>query len=130
MQLFFYCWYCTNFKHFSIQCIYNDFFLIPHLLFDFIGREAVGVVTAVGQGLTGRKVGDLVAYAGNPMGSYAEEQILPANQVVPFPSTLDPILGAAVMLKGMTVQYLLRSCFKVYIIITCALISSIHSYSI
>jgi len=77
------------------------------------GREAVGVVTAVGQGLTGRKVGDLVAYAGNPMGSYAEEQILPANQVVPFPSTLDPILGAAVMLKGMTVQYLLRSCFKV-----------------
>lgn len=77
------------------------------------GREAVGVVTAVGLGLTGRKVGDLVAYAGNPMGSYAEEQILPANQVVPFPSTLDPILGAAVMLKGMTVQYLLRSCFKV-----------------
>lgn len=77
------------------------------------GREAVGVVTAVGPGLTGRQVGDLVAYAGNPMGSYAEEQILPANQVVPFPSTIDPILGAALMLKGMTVQYLLRSCFKV-----------------
>lgn len=77
------------------------------------GREAVGVVTAVGPGLTGRQVGDLVAYAGNPMGSYAEEQILPANQVVPFPSTIDPIVGAALMLKGMTVQYLLRSCFKV-----------------
>jgi len=77
------------------------------------GREAVGVVTAVGRGLTGREVGDLVAYAGNPMGSYAEEQILPADQVVPFPSTMDPISGAAMMLKGMTAQYLLRSCFKV-----------------
>lgn len=77
------------------------------------GREAVGVVTAVGPGLTGKQVGDLVAYAGNPMGSYAEEQILPANQVVPFPSTIDPIVGAAVILKGMTVQFLLRSCFKV-----------------
>uniref|UniRef100_A0A0D6QS37 Probable quinone oxidoreductase n=1 Tax=Araucaria cunninghamii TaxID=56994 RepID=A0A0D6QS37_ARACU len=77
------------------------------------GREAVGVVTAVGPGLTGRKVGDLVAYAGNPMGSYSEEQILSANVVVSVPSTIDPILGAAVMLKGMTAQFLLRNCFKV-----------------
>jgi len=90
----------------------------------------VGVVTAVGPGLTGKNVGDLVAYAGNPMGSYAEEQILPANQVVPFPSTIDPIVGAAVMLKGMTVQFLLRSCFKVYVVIMCALILSIHLHSI
>lgn len=77
------------------------------------GMEAAGVVTAVGPGLTGRQVGDLVAYAGNPMGSYAEEQILPANKVVPVPSSIDPIIAASIILKGMTAQYLLRRCFKV-----------------
>ncbi|KAA8539777.1 hypothetical protein F0562_026469 [Nyssa sinensis] len=77
------------------------------------GVEAVGVVTAVGPGLTGRKVGDLVAYAASPMGSYAEEQILPADRVVPVPSSIDPIVAASVMAKGMTVQYLVRRCFKV-----------------
>ncbi|KAG6649817.1 hypothetical protein CIPAW_07G237100 [Carya illinoinensis] len=77
------------------------------------GMEAAGVVTAVGPGLTGRQVGDLVAYAGNPMGSYTEEQILPANKVVPVPSSIDPIIAASIMLKGMTAQYLLRRCFKV-----------------
>ncbi|OIW06208.1 hypothetical protein TanjilG_03833 [Lupinus angustifolius] len=77
------------------------------------GMEAVGVVTAVGDGLTGRKVGDLVAYAGQPMGSYAEEQILPANKVVPVPSSIDPVIVASVMMKGMTAQFLLRRCFKV-----------------
>ncbi|KAK6155904.1 hypothetical protein DH2020_010152 [Rehmannia glutinosa] len=77
------------------------------------GMEAVGVVTAVGPGLTGRKVGDLVAYAGNPMGAYAEEQILPAEKVVPVPPSIDPIIAASVMLKGMTAQFLVRQCFKV-----------------
>ncbi|KAL7003716.1 NADPH:quinone reductase [Sarracenia purpurea var. burkii] len=77
------------------------------------GFEAVGVVTVVGPGLTGRKVGDVVAYAGDPMGSYAEEQILPAERVVPVPSSIDPIVAASVMLKGMTAQYLVRRCFKV-----------------
>ncbi|GLT72094.1 hypothetical protein SLA2020_440550 [Shorea laevis] len=77
------------------------------------GMEAVGVVTAVGPGLTGRQVGDLVAYAGNPMGSYTEEQILPADKVVPVPSSIDPIIAASVMLKGMTTQFLLCRCFKV-----------------
>ncbi|KAL1822839.1 hypothetical protein ACET3Z_009617 [Daucus carota] len=77
------------------------------------GMEAAGVVVAVGPGLTGRKVGDLVAYAGNPMGSYAEEQILPADRVVPVPSSIDPAVAASVMLKGMTAQFLVRRCFKV-----------------
>ncbi|CAI9092008.1 OLC1v1027139C1 [Oldenlandia corymbosa var. corymbosa] len=77
------------------------------------GMEAVGVVVAVGPGVTGRKVGDLVAYAGNPMGAYAEEQILPADRVVPVPSSVDPIIAASVMLKGMTAEVLLRRCFKV-----------------
>lgn len=77
------------------------------------GMEAAGVVTAVGPGLTGRQVGDLVAYAGNPMGSYAEERILPANKVVPVPSSIDPVIAASIILKGMTAQFLLRRCFKV-----------------
>ncbi|KAL3834659.1 hypothetical protein ACJIZ3_009395 [Penstemon smallii] len=77
------------------------------------GMEAVGVVTAVGPGLTGRKLGDIVAYAGTPMGSYAEEQILPAKEVVTVPSSIDLITAAAIMLKGMTAQYLVRRCFKV-----------------
>ncbi|KAK6936291.1 Alcohol dehydrogenase-like, C-terminal [Dillenia turbinata] len=77
------------------------------------GMEAAGVVTAVGPGLTGRKVGDLVAYAGNPMGSYAEEQILPADKVVPVPPSVDPVIAASIMLKGMTAEFLVRRCFKV-----------------
>ncbi|XP_019200374.1 PREDICTED: uncharacterized protein LOC109193994 [Ipomoea nil] len=77
------------------------------------GMEAVGVVIAVGPGLTGRKVGDVVAYAGRPMGAYAEEQILPADKVVPVPPSIDPITVASVLLKGMTTQFLLRRCFKV-----------------
>lgn len=75
--------------------------------------EAIGEVVAVGPGITGRKVGDIVGYAGNPMGSYAEEQILPANKVVPVPPSIDPIVAASIILKGMTAQFLLRRCFKV-----------------
>ncbi|KAB2072896.1 hypothetical protein ES319_A07G048800v1 [Gossypium barbadense] len=77
------------------------------------GMEVVGEVTAVGPGLTGRKVGDMVAYAGDRMGSYAEEQILPADKVVPVPPLVDPIIAASIMLKGMTARYLVRRCFKV-----------------
>ncbi|KAL7107381.1 hypothetical protein ACP275_06G050600 [Erythranthe tilingii] len=77
------------------------------------GMEAVGVVTAVGPGLTGRKVGDLVAYAGTPMGAYAEEQILPAEKVIPVPPSIDPVIAASIILKGMTAQFLVRQCFKV-----------------
>ncbi|KAI5391383.1 uncharacterized protein LOC127108113 [Lathyrus oleraceus] len=77
------------------------------------GMEAVGIVTAVGAGRTGIQVGDLVGYAGQPMGSYAEEQILPANKVIPIPSSIEPAVAASVLLKGMTAQFLLRRCFKV-----------------
>jgi NADPH2:quinone reductase len=77
------------------------------------GVEAAGVVTAVGPGLTGIKVGDVVAYVGNLLGCYAEEQILPAERVVPVPPSVDPIVAASVILKGMTAHMLLRRCFKV-----------------
>lgn len=87
-----------------------EFFFFP---FNVAGMEAVGIVTAVGSGPTGTQVGDLVGYAGQPMGSYAEEQILPANRVVPIPSSIDPAIAASILLKGMTAQFLLRRCFKV-----------------
>ncbi|MCL7026941.1 hypothetical protein MKW94_029659, partial [Papaver nudicaule] len=77
------------------------------------GMEAVGVVTAIGPGLTGRKVGDVVAYCGQPMGSYAEEQIIPADVAVTVPPSIDPKIAASVLLKGMTAHMLLRRCFQV-----------------
>ncbi|CAM6105890.1 unnamed protein product [Calypogeia fissa] len=76
------------------------------------GREAAGVVTAVGPGLTGRKVGDRVAYAG-VMGAYCEERLISADKLVPLPSSVNDVTAAAVLLKGMTAQFLLHRCFKV-----------------
>nr|DAD18440.1 TPA_asm: hypothetical protein HUJ06_019903 [Nelumbo nucifera] len=61
----------------------------------------------------GTKVGDLVAYAGNPMGSYTEEQILPADVAVPVLPSIEPTVAASIMLKGMTAWFLLHRCFKV-----------------
>ncbi|OMO94858.1 Alcohol dehydrogenase superfamily, zinc-type [Corchorus capsularis] len=75
------------------------------------GAEAVGEVTAVGPGITGRKVGDLVAFC--YMGSYTEEQIISADKAIPVPPSLDPSIVASVLSKGMTVQYLVRRTFKV-----------------
>ncbi|MED6133006.1 hypothetical protein PIB30_024234 [Stylosanthes scabra] len=77
------------------------------------GVEAVGVVVAIGAGVTSAKVGDMVGYAGRPLGSYAEEQILPAEKVVPVPPSIDPAIGASILSKGMTALFLLRNCFKV-----------------
>ncbi|KAF2315828.1 hypothetical protein GH714_040371 [Hevea brasiliensis] len=77
------------------------------------GMEAVGEVVAVGPGLTGRKAGDIIVYAGIPMDSFTEEQILLANKVVPVPSSISPVIAASVMTKGMIAQFLVRRCFKV-----------------
>lgn len=75
--------------------------------------EAAGVVIAVGPGVTTCNVGDLVAYAGFPVCAYAEELILPADRVVPVPPSVDPIVAAAVIFKGLTAEVLVRRCFKV-----------------
>ncbi|XP_071929754.1 uncharacterized protein [Coffea arabica] len=77
------------------------------------GVEAVGVVTAVGPGTAGREVGDLVAHAGHTMGAYAEEQIIPVDKAVVLPPSIDPVVAASCMAKGMTSQFLLHRCFKV-----------------
>lgn len=76
------------------------------------GNEGAGEVVAVGDGVTHVKPGDRVAYVG-PLGSYAEERIVPADRLVELPANIADATAAAIMLKGMTVQYLLRRTFKV-----------------
>lgn len=81
--------------------------------FPFVpGKEGAGTVVAVGEGVTSFKEGDRVAYAGGE-GTYAEEALVPAAQAVHLPDGIDEETAAAVMLKGMTSEYLLRRTFKV-----------------
>lgn len=73
-----------------------------------LGMEAAGTVTAVGEGVTHLKIGDRVAYAAQPPGAYAEARTMPAGQVCRLPDGISFDEGAAMMLKGLTVQYLFR----------------------
>ena len=73
-----------------------------------LGMEASGVVEAVGEGVTHLKVGDRAAYASQPPGSYCEVRVMPAKCVCKLPDEISFETGAAMMLKGLTVQYLLR----------------------
>lgn len=73
-----------------------------------LGTEGAGVVEAVGEGVTHLEAGDRVAYAQGPLGAYAEQHVLPADKVVALPAAVDVETAAASMLKGLTVQYLLR----------------------
>ncbi len=77
-----------------------------------LGSEGAGEVVAVGEGVTDFKVGDRGAYAG-ALGGYAEERIMPADRLVKLPASIDYKTGAAMMLQGMTVRYLLRQTYKV-----------------
>ena len=73
-----------------------------------LGMEAAGVVEAVGEGVAHLAVGDRAAYASQPPGSYCDQRVMPAKCVVRLPDAIGFDTGAAMMLKGMTVQYLLR----------------------
>ena len=77
------------------------------------GMEGAGVVEAVGEGVDSLAVGDRVAYAAPPVGSYAEERLMPAGKVVKVPAGIDSRQAAAMMLQGMTVEYLLRRTYPV-----------------
>ncbi|MBX2826195.1 MAG: quinone oxidoreductase [Gammaproteobacteria bacterium] len=78
-----------------------------------IGLEGAGTVTALGEGVTQCAVGDRVAYAAPPMGAYADERVIPAHQVVKLPDDIEFDTAAAMMLQGLTVQYLIRQTYKV-----------------
>ncbi|MFQ3354838.1 MAG: NADPH2:quinone reductase [Paracoccaceae bacterium] len=86
--------------------IYQRTGLYPLELPLTLGMEASGVVEAVGAGVTHVKIGDRVAYASNPPGAYSECRVMPAAQVCPLPDDISFEEGAAMMLKGLTVQYL------------------------
>lgn len=78
-----------------------------------LGMEAAGVVEAVGEGVTHLQIGDRVVYASNPPGSYCERRVMPATHVCKLPDAISFETGAAMMLKGLTVQYLLKQCLPV-----------------
>jgi NADPH2:quinone reductase len=76
-----------------------------------LGGEGAGVVEAVGAGVTDIKPGDRVAYCGGPPGAYAELRVLPAERLVKLPDGVSERTAATLMLKGLTVQYLLRQTY-------------------
>ncbi len=77
------------------------------------GLEGAGVVETTGSDVTDLSVGDRVAYASPPLGAYAEVRCMPADRVVKIPDDIDDETAAAMMLKGLTAQYLLRQVYKV-----------------
>jgi NADPH2:quinone reductase len=78
-----------------------------------LGMEGAGTVTAVGEGVSDIKVGDRVAYASAPLGSYAEERLMQADRVVVLPPGISDQTAAAIMLKGMTTEYLVQRTYKI-----------------
>jgi NADPH:quinone reductase len=88
--------------------VYQRTGLYPNKLPLALGMEAAGVVEAVGEGVAHLKMGDRAAYASNPPGAYSEARVMPAKTVCRLPDAIDFDTGAAMMLKGLTVQYLLK----------------------
>jgi NADPH2:quinone reductase len=85
--------------------------LYPQPLPGGLGQEGAGIVEAVGEGVSHVKAGDRVAYAGGPSGAYAEVRNVPAARLVKLPDGISFDTAAAMMLQGLTVQYLLRRTF-------------------
>jgi NADPH2:quinone reductase len=77
------------------------------------GTEAAGIVEEIGPGVTEVKPGDRVAYAGGPLGAYAEARVMPADRLIVLPQSISDRQGAAMMLQGLTVQYLIRQTYRV-----------------
>ncbi|MCF6783592.1 quinone oxidoreductase family protein [Stutzerimonas stutzeri] len=76
-----------------------------------LGTEGAGVIEALGEGVDQWQIGDRVAYATGPLGAYAEHHVLPAQHLVKLPEAISFEQAAAVMLKGLTTQYLLRQVY-------------------
>jgi NADPH2:quinone reductase len=77
-----------------------------------LGAEAAGTVEAVGAGVTGIAPGDRVAYCNGPLGAYSDARNMPADRLVKLPDGVSERVAATLMLKGLTVQYLLRQTYR------------------
>src|SRR5271167_2311327 len=93
--------------------IYNRSGLYPVALPSGLGSEAAGVVEEIGPGVTDLKPGDRVAYGSASVGAYAEARLIPADRLIKLPDNIDDKTAAAMMLKGLTVQYLIRQTYRV-----------------
>jgi NADPH2:quinone reductase len=104
-------------RHTAVGLNYIDVYhrsgLYPLPLPATLGMEGAGVVEAVGEGVGEVQVGDRVAYANPPPGSYCERRVMPAHRLVTLPKDIGDQQAAAMMLQGMTAQYLLRRTYKV-----------------
>jgi NADPH2:quinone reductase len=104
-------------RHTAIGLNYQDVYhrsgFYPLPLPSGIGTEAAGVVERVGPGVTDLRAGDRIVYAGGTPGAYASHRVVPAARVVKIPDGISDEVAAAVMLKGMTVEYLLNRCYPV-----------------
>jgi len=93
--------------------IYNRSGLYAGQLPSGLGGEGAGVVEEVGSGVTSVKPGDRVAYGAAPIGAYAEARLIPAERLLKLPDSIDDKTAAAMMLKGLTTQYLIRQTYRV-----------------
>jgi len=93
--------------------IYNRSGLYPVQLPSGLGGEGAGVVEEVGSGVTELKPGDRVAYGNSPIGAYSEARLIPADRLLKVPDGIDDKTAAAMMLKGLTAQYLIRQTYRV-----------------
>jgi NADPH2:quinone reductase len=104
-------------RHTAIGLNYIDTYhrtgLYPVPLPSGLGIEAAGVIEEVGVKVKDLKPGDRVAYAGGPVGAYAQARVMPAERLVKLPKMIGDQQAAAAMLKGMTAEYLLRRTYKV-----------------
>jgi NADPH:quinone reductase len=93
--------------------IYTRSGLYPVTLPSGLGSEAAGVVEEIGPGVSDLRPGDRVAYGSSPLGAYAEARLIPADRLLKLPDGIDDKTAAAMMLKGLTVQYLIRQTHRV-----------------
>ena len=104
-------------RHTAIGLNYIDTYhrsgLYPLAMPSGLGLEAAGVVEDLGPGVKGLKPGDRIAYGTGPVGAYAEVRNMPANRVSKIPKAISDEMAAGMMLKGMTVRYLLRATYRV-----------------
>jgi NADPH2:quinone reductase len=104
-------------RHHAIGVNFIDVYfrtgLYPQPLPSGLGQEGAGVVEAVGEGVTHVRPGDRVAYAGRPNGSYSQVRVMPADILLKLPDEIAFDTAAAMMLQGLTVQYLFNATYKI-----------------